>query len=107
MEALLAPLWDRTGEIMWVVDHLDDLESDFSAIHHVPDMLALPGPKFFRMAHRMVAYRGVMRARVEAQQDNEGGTSAPNRSRSDVEYVPATRDAIESHPLMSGFIDIA
>lgn len=107
MEALLAPLWDRTGELMWVVDHLDDLESDFSAIHHVPDMLALPGPKFFRLASRMVAYRGVMRARVQAEQDDQGGSSAPARPRSDVEHVPATRQDIESHPLLSGFIDIA
>lgn len=49
------------------MEHLDDLESDFSAIHGVRDMLALPAPQFFRMAERMPHYKGVMRNFVEQE----------------------------------------
>lgn len=52
---------------MWVLDHLDDLESDFSAIHRVADIHALEGPRFFRMAHRINAYEGVMKMRAEEE----------------------------------------
>ena len=65
---------------MWVLDHLADLESDFSAIHRVDDMYSLPGPLFFQRALRMAAYKGVMRARVEEQVAKEerrkGGRAA-------------------------------
>jgi hypothetical protein len=46
-----------------VLPHLDDIASDFSAFHHVDDITALPGPVFFRLAHRLGAYDGVMRLR--------------------------------------------
>lgn len=51
-----------------MLDHLDDLESDFSAIHRIDRMWELDGPKFFRLAYRMSAYRGVMRMRAEAEE---------------------------------------
>lgn len=47
-----------------------DLESDFSAIHGIRDPYGeLSGPQYFQMATRMVAYRGVIRMRVEAEQE--------------------------------------
>lgn len=55
----------------WVLDHLEDLESDFSAIHGIRDMYSLPGPQFFSLAMRMSAYRGVMAARVAEIQERE------------------------------------
>jgi hypothetical protein len=59
-----------------VVDYLADLESDFSRFHRVDDMTQLDGPRFFRMAWRMAAYRGVlyMRMQAEAQDAEESGT---------------------------------
>ncbi|MDQ3760970.1 MAG: hypothetical protein M3460_04525 [Actinomycetota bacterium] len=51
-----------------MLDHLDDLESDFSAIHRVDDIHILDGPRFFRLAYRLGAYSGVMAARVAEQQ---------------------------------------
>ena len=50
---------------MWILDHLDDLESDFSAIHGIRDMWRMPSPQFFRMAERMPHYQGAMRDFVE------------------------------------------
>lgn len=53
---------------MWVLDHLADIESDFSVFHRIDDPLSLSGPEFFRKAYRLSAYRGVMYARVAAHQ---------------------------------------
>lgn len=49
---------------------MDDLESDFSAIHRIDDIYALDGPKFFRLAHRISAYQGVIAARAMELQNN-------------------------------------
>ncbi len=63
---------------MWVVDHLEDLESDFSVFHRVDDPLSLPGPEFFRKALRLSAYTGVMAIRVHnAHAGGRGAGSGP------------------------------
>jgi hypothetical protein len=51
-----------------VLDHLDDIESDMSAIHRIDNMYDMPPQKFFRFALRLPAYQGVMRARIEAEE---------------------------------------
>lgn len=58
----------RIGELMWVPAHLTDIESDMSAVHRVDDIQAMPAARFFRFAHRLAAYRGVMRERAIALQ---------------------------------------
>jgi hypothetical protein len=78
------------------LDHLDDLESDFSAIHGVRNMLALPAPQFFRMAERMPAYQGMMRSVVEREahrrQEHIGTAEVvpltPEMARSDLTGIP-------------------
>jgi hypothetical protein len=61
-----------------VLDHLADLASDFSAIHGIRDMLALPGPVFFSLAYRLSAYQGVMAARAAEQEaDSPSGPQEP------------------------------
>lgn len=55
----------RAGQITWVLDHEADVASDMSAFHRVDDHLAMPGPRFFSLAHRLPAYRGVLRLRAE------------------------------------------
>lgn len=48
--------------------------------HRVDDVTTLDGPAFFRLAHRLPAYAGVMQARVlEARQD-ESSSPAPRLS---------------------------
>jgi hypothetical protein len=64
----VSPRWREVG---WVLDYLPDLEADFLAFYGVDDMLALPGPRFLRLASRTVAYEGVMRARAQALMDAE------------------------------------
>lgn len=59
---------------MWVLDHLADLESDFAVFHRIEDPWSLPGPEFFRKAHRIAAYRGVMYARAMAEHHRKTST---------------------------------
>lgn len=54
---------------MWVLDHLEDLESDFNVFHRVEDIYSLPGPLFFSRANRITAYAGVMQAIASEQAD--------------------------------------
>lgn len=101
------------------MDYLDDLESDFSVLHRVDDMYAVPGPRFLRLAARTVAYQGVMQARAQGLMDAEATESAPtsqapmsgggtrvlgNGDRM-VEVAP-TRDALRADPVMSGLIEM-
>jgi len=61
---------------MWVVDHLEDLESDLSVFHRIDNLHTLDGPRFFRLALRVFAYDGVMAARLAAQTEDTD-TPAP------------------------------
>jgi hypothetical protein len=64
----------RLEQVLWVVDHVDDLDADFCAFYGTPDMMALPGVRWLRRAYRVFAYEGVMAARVKALQDEDGTT---------------------------------
>lgn len=76
-----------------MVDHLDDLESDFSAIHRV-DMWSLPAPRFFRFAYRITAYTGVMQARMVNEEKKQ--EEAP---------VPLTATALATTPELAGLVE--
>lgn len=49
--------------------HLRDLRSDFSAIHGVRDIEELDGPEFTELAWRISTYGGVMKMRLDQQQN--------------------------------------
>jgi hypothetical protein len=84
---------------LWVLHHLDDLESDFSAIHGISDMLAMPAPRFFRMAERLPAYRGMMRTVVE----NEAHRRRERFGTAEV--TPLTPDMARGTPGLEGLFD--
>lgn len=93
-----------------MIDHLADLESDFSAVHRVDDIFAMDGPRFMRMAWRLPAYQGVMRMRFVELADTEPAAPVaqphpggePERGVKRVSLVAATVDAT-----LSGLIDVA
>lgn len=45
---------------MWVLDYLDDIESDMSVFHRVDDPWSMPAPRFFAFASRLPAYNGAV-----------------------------------------------
>lgn len=55
---------ERAGELGWVLQHLEDLDADFSRYYRV-DWQTLTGPRFFSRAQRVSAYGGIMTAVVE------------------------------------------
>lgn len=99
-----------------MLDHLDDLASDFSVFHRIDDITSLPGPVFYRMAARLFAYQGVMQARQMAARQDEGDAPAPapqqgpaprqmGRDSAGRDVIPATRAAVQSHPELAGIIE--
>lgn len=56
---------------MWVLDYEADIESDLSAFHRIDDVSSMDGPRYFLLAPRLPAYRGALRARIEAERERE------------------------------------
>lgn len=48
--------------------HLDDVQSDFSVLHRIEEIGALPGPRFFAYASRLWTYQGAVAAAYRRQQ---------------------------------------
>ena len=104
----MSPLRRRLAQLAWIVDFLDDIESDFSVFHRVDDVWSLPGPRFFRLAWRLAAYQGVMQARAVAEAEERepagrsfeyGQHSAAGGGRS---WNPGTVASIQSDPALQG-----
>jgi len=71
----------RLSQIMWVIDHLEDVRSDLSVFHRIDFLEEMPSRRFFSLAYRLVAYKGVVRARVEHENNNPKKRGrAPSRS---------------------------
>ena len=72
--------------MVWILDHLDDLDADFLAIYGINEPLdSLSGPRFFKLAYRVSAFNGVMAARIAAQQQEQsesGGVGPQDRPAS-------------------------
>jgi hypothetical protein len=54
-----------------VLKHLDDIESDLSAIHRIRNMWAMEARRFYRYVWRLPAYQGALRAVAERQARDE------------------------------------
>lgn len=80
MEAVAGSLIERTAEAVWLPAYLDDVESDLSAFHRIDDMYALDGPTLLRLAIRLPAYEGVLRARAMAEAADEEKASPASRA---------------------------
>lgn len=65
-----------------MLDYLDDLEADFLAIYRVENMMQLPSAKFFRLAERLPAFKGVMQARVMEQNEEVKKVTEATSTRS-------------------------
>ncbi len=95
--------------------YLADIESDMSAVHRVDDVWSMPAARFFALAWRLPCYRGVMRERALAEQqerDETPAARAPARSAQPQRQAravhapgndpePVTRQAAENDPVLS------
>lgn len=71
-------------EVDWVLDLLDEIESDFSVFHRVDDMYALSASTFFARFRMLSAYGGAfarsLASEAAAQLHTQGATSSPQRA---------------------------
>lgn len=87
----------RVGEVAWVLDHLDDLDSDFSVFHRRDDFRTLPAPRMFALAARLPAYGGALAARLRRL------TPEPTPDADEVDSSPET---LATHPSFAGLIEM-
>lgn len=90
-----------------MLDHLDDIASDFSVFHRITDIEALPGPTFFKLAWRLPAYAGVMQARAQEALEERAPQPATQQAftygtpaRQDIN--PGTRTTLMAEPAFQG-----
>lgn len=96
---------ERAHQVGWVLAHLDDVASDMSAFHRVDDITALDGPTLFKLAWRLPAYSGVVRALVAEQQEAPAQPvqygPAPG-AQGDRRWNPGTKATLMADPDVSG-----
>lgn len=94
----------RVGQVAWVLDYLDDIASDMSVFHRVDDIGEIPGPLFFKRAHRLAAYQGVMQARVNenAQGDQRPAQQPLTYSATGQDINPGVKATLMAEPAFQG-----
>lgn len=103
MGGCLGEVPGRAYQIGWVVAYLDDVASDMSVFHRVDDVTALDGPTLFKLAWRLPAYSGAVRAVVQAQQQETQPTSAPaTGGGGERRWNPGTRATLMADPDVKG-----
>jgi len=83
----------RAAQCLWVLESLADLESDFSAIHGIDidiseGIYPIGSAKFFRLADRMVAYKGVIQLQVRVEHEKKEKRGQPT------DVVPLTHETV-------------
>lgn len=92
---------ERVLEVSWVLNHLGDLESDFSVFHRVADIYEMPSLRFFRLAERIFFYEGAClgRARTEYAEANPQPQEQPEHQARDVQVIGSDAASIRASPL--------
>jgi hypothetical protein len=72
---------DRIEEVLWVLDHLEDLDADFLAIYGIDlEQADVSARRYFALAHRLTAYQGVMAARVDEERERPTSSTTTRTS---------------------------
>lgn len=83
---------ERTGRVIWVLDHEDDIDADFLAIYRIDlEQVDIPARRYFALAYRLTAYQGVMAARAEEEREQQPERTTPTRTSS---TAPPSRQGI-------------
>ncbi|MCW2898573.1 MAG: hypothetical protein JWO67_838 [Streptosporangiaceae bacterium] len=94
---------ERLREVLWLLDYLDDVESDMSSFHRVDDIYEMDAPRFFRLAVRLTAYQGVLAARRMAEEQNNG-QNGPSTAGTEAREVQSTRSDFAADPALSSLV---
>jgi hypothetical protein len=72
---------ERVEELLWVLDHQDDIDADFLAIYGLDlEHVEISSRRYFTRAQRLTAFQGVMAARVEEERENREPSYTPTRT---------------------------
>lgn len=84
-------------QVLWVLDHVDDLDADFLAIYRIDlERDEVSARRYFALAHRLTAYSGVMAARAEAEREDRPHTAVSSTpTRTSNTPAPARGDETE------------
>ena len=63
-----------------MADHVEDIVSDFSAIHGIRDIRTMSSRVFVMLASRLAAYPGTVQVRARAAQRTRSPSSTPTSS---------------------------
>ena len=89
--------------MLWVLEYLDDIESDMSVFHRVDDIHGMESERFFRFATRLPAYEGVLAARIAQEQETGGGGGGV--ARASTQRASARHDASDARREVPGTIE--
>lgn len=85
----------------WVIDRLQDVESDLSVFHRIRKPGRLTPQRFIDLAWRLAAYQGAVRHGITQEADDEQqGPAGLDQDR----VVDA--DFADADPILSQFVDI-
>lgn len=56
---------------MWVLDYLDEIESDLSVFHRVDDPMQISSSRYYRLAERLVHYDGALRHVLATEREGQ------------------------------------
>jgi len=66
-------------EIVWVLDHLEDLDADFLALYGIENPWEMPAARFFNLAMRSFYYQGTMQFRILREQEDQQQQGKPQQ----------------------------
>lgn len=85
---------ERVEELLWVLDHLDDLDADFLAVYGIDlEQADVSARRYFALAQRLPAYQGVMAARYEEEREQQ---DSPTPTRTSSTAPPARQGTGET-----------
>jgi len=89
---------DRVEELLWVLDHQEDIDADFLAIYGLDlEQDEISARRYFALAYRLTAYQGVMAARAEEERDEQpAARTNPTRTSDTAAPAPAERGTSET-----------
>ncbi|MGW0575114.1 hypothetical protein ACWD25_03910 [Streptomyces sp. NPDC002920] len=95
---------DRVEELLWVLDHQEDIDADFLAIYGIDlEEHEITARRYFALAHRLTAYTGVMAARAEAEREEEQPAPAASSTPTRTGSTPVTERGNETELSVTKF----
>lgn len=92
---------ERVSQVVWILDHTLDLDSDFRVYHRMSwreAVSTLTGPELLALTYRLTAYQGVVSARITAQRaEAEAANRRATGGQEVRRVIPSTAEALRAN----------